>query len=64
FPQTSIENAQIVHERIRPLLLEYSRQNGDSLTIECSEKSFEVNLENATIRLEEIYRYVESNTKK
>lgn len=64
FPRTSIENAQIVHERIRPLLLEYSRQNGDSLTVECSEKSFEVNLENATIRLEEIYRYVESKTKK
>lgn len=60
FPQTSTESAQIVQERIRPLLLDYSLQNGKALTVSCSDRMFEVNLENSSIRLEEIHQYLES----
>ncbi|WP_215141231.1 diguanylate cyclase domain-containing protein [Exiguobacterium qingdaonense] len=60
FPQTSDVNAQVVRERVQSMLLEYSRQDGESLTINCSDKSFEVDLEHANTRLEEIRSFLSS----
>lgn len=64
FPQTSLENAQIVHERIKPLLQGYSRLDGEPLTIDCLDKSFEVTLENSFMSLDEIRMYLSEDEKK
>lgn len=64
FPQTSLENAQIVHERVKPLLHEYSRLDGEPLTIDCLDKSFEVTLENSFMSLDEIRIYLNEDEKK
>ena len=56
FPQTSLENAQLVHERMKPLLAVYELQSGEPMTFTCADQFFEVNFENSVTAVEAILR--------
>ncbi|WP_214843264.1 GGDEF domain-containing protein [Exiguobacterium sp. s150] len=54
FPHTSPEAAQVVHDRIRPLLEHYELQSGEHVRLTYEDTFYEVTLENATVMVDAI----------
>ncbi|MFN4215268.1 GGDEF domain-containing protein [Exiguobacterium sp.] len=54
FPYTSPEAAQVVHDRIRPLLEDYELQSGEHVRLTYEDMFYEVTLENATVMVDAI----------
>lgn len=54
YPYTSPEAAQVVHDRIRPLLDHYELQSGEHVSLTYEDTFYEVTLENATVMVDAI----------
>lgn len=58
FPYTSPESAQVVHERIRPLLEQYELQSGEHVALTYEDTFYEVTRENCNSVVNEIFAKV------